>query len=1142
MNMPSARSILATLLCLLLLSACSNKRSAKPRVLVFAKTAGFYHASIPKGELAIIKLGQENGFDVDTTSSADVFNEDSLKKYSAVVFLSTTGNVLNNYQEADFERYIQSGGGFVGVHAATDTEYDWGWYGRLVGAYFNGHPQIQEAVLHVIDSSNSSTAHLPASWKRKDEWYNFKKLDSSLHVVMEIDEQSYQGGTNGKHHPMAWYHEFDGGRAFYTALGHVDESYNDPLFLKHLLGGIQYAIGENKNPDYGKATTLRVLEENRFTKTQLVQGTFFEPTEMTILPNLDILVTQRRGELMLYKHETGSVKQAGFLNVYFKAETPGVNVEMGLLGIQADPEFDKNHFVYVYYSPTGISVDRLSRFTFEKDSIDPKSEKVILDVPTQREICCHTGGSIAFGPDRILFVSTGDNSTPFDEPDQPFNLHAFAPLDDRPGFEKYDSRRGAGNTNDLRGKIIRIKMNVDGSYEIPQGNLFPKGTDKTRPEIYVMGNRNPYRISVDKKNSFLYWGEVGPDANGDSLDTRGPRGYDEINQARAAGNFGWPYFVGNNYAYHEYDFAAGKPGSAFDPNKPVNNSRNNTGLAELPAAQPAFIWYPYGESKDFPQVGTGGRTAMAGPVYYGDLYSSKTRLPDYYNKKLFIYEWIRGWIKVVTLRENGDFDKMEPFMEHTTWNGPVDMEIGPDGNIYVLEYGSGWFSKNPDAGLARIDYNPGNRQPRVEKVSVDKTTGSLPMTIKLKINAADPENDPLSYTWHLGDQQKETKDSVLDYTINKVGEYSVYAEVKDDKGNITRSDAVEIYAGNEAPSVEINIKGNTSFYFPGKKVEYAVKVTDKDDGGKPYDPADLFVSANYIEGKDKTSLQGHQMISETVAGKNLMLSMDCKGCHKTDEKSIGPSFADVARKYQKDPNAVSYLSDKIIKGSRGVWGEVAMPGHPSMKEEDVKAIVGWVRSLAETEKKQSLPAEGSVMPGLGQPVKDAGLLYISASYSDKGGNNIKPLSGNNTVVLRNSKVELSRVNKREGFETGKIGGKSFAIASGINGWIAMENLDLGSITKATLGKEWTTEYLSPYTFELRLDDPTGKLVGVFKTEGSQVTGGFGKTVKSEQLTAHLTPVTDGKKHTLYLVSKAEKPDLPHSVLLSWLQFFNQDLK
>ena len=179
----------------------------------------------------------------------------------------------------------------------------------------------------------------------------------------------------------------------------------------------------------------------------------------------------------------------------------------------------------------------------------------------------------------------------------------------------------------LRGKILRIRVNEDGTYTIPDGNLFPKGMAKTRPEIYVMGDRNPYRISVDQKTGFLYWGEVGPDANNDSMETRGPRGYDEFNQARQAGFFGWPFFIANNLPYREYDYATGKSGAAFDPAKPMNNSRNNTGLQQLPPAQPAFIWYPYAASKDFPQLGSGGRCAMAGPVYYPDMYPKETRYP-----------------------------------------------------------------------------------------------------------------------------------------------------------------------------------------------------------------------------------------------------------------------------------------------------------------------------------------------------------------------------------------------------------------------------------------------------------------------------------------------------------------------------------
>ncbi|TSD66779.1 ThuA domain-containing protein [Inquilinus sp. KBS0705] len=238
--MKSIKPVLLT--CALLV--CTLFCTAKPKILVFSKTAKFHHQSIPAGITAIIKLGQENNFDVDTTTNADNFTTDNLKQYAAVVFLNTTGDVLNNTQQTAFEKYIKANGGFAGVHAATDTEYDWPWYGKLVGAYFKSHPsKNQFANLQVIDRSFIATKHLPAIWHRLDEWYNFKWLSPDLKVLIRIDEHSYSGGQSDGLHPMSWYHDFDGGRSFYTALGHTDESYTDPLFLQHLLGGIQYAIG-----------------------------------------------------------------------------------------------------------------------------------------------------------------------------------------------------------------------------------------------------------------------------------------------------------------------------------------------------------------------------------------------------------------------------------------------------------------------------------------------------------------------------------------------------------------------------------------------------------------------------------------------------------------------------------------------------------------------------------------------------------------------------------------------------------------------------------------------------------------------------------------------------------------------------------
>jgi cytochrome c len=1110
-------------LSIILVTFSCSKRAGKPKILVFSKTAGYHHESIPAGNAAIQMLGSQHNFDVDTTTNAAMFEEDTLKKYAAVVFLSTTGDVLDSRQEAAFERYIQAGGGYMGIHAATDCEYDWRWYGRLAGAYFLDHPgihdsfpNIQEAVLNVVDKNNEATKYLPTPWKHTDEYYNFKQLNKEVKVILTVDENTYHGGKNGPSHPIAWYHAYDGGRAFYTELGHTAASFSEEPYLKHILGGIQYAIGDNKKPDYSKATTQYAPDENRFTKTQLSQGEFFEPTEMTILPNLDIMILQRRGEIMLYKQATKKVKQVGFFDVYYKTSKPGVNAEEGMLGLSKDPDFAKNNWIYIYYSPVDSSVNRLSRFTFKNDTLDKATEKVILEVKSQREICCHTGGSIAFGPDKLLYFSAGDNSTPFDEKGEKYVNSGYAPLNDLPGHQQYDARRSSGNTNDLRGKIMRIRVKEDGSYEIPDGNLFPAGTDKTRPEIYVMGDRNPYRISVDQKNSFLYWGEVGPDANNDSFATRGPRGYDEINQARKAGYFGWPLFVGDNYPYRSFDYATGKSGPAFDPNKPINDSRNNTGLRELPPAQPAFIWYPYNVSPDFPQLGTGGRNAMAGPIYYTDMFPKETRLPDYYNGKFFIYDWIRGWIKVVTMQPNGDFDKMEPFFPSIKVSSLIDMEVGPDGKLYLLEYGKGWFAKNEDAGLARIDFNSGNRPPAITAFKLNKSTGVLPLTIKATVEAKDPEKDKITYVWNFGNGvTKETTIPEVEYTYTTAGDYKIAVEAKDNQGASSKSDAISIYAGNEVPVVAIELSGgNKSFYLPGTPLQYAVTVSDKTDTAK-IDPANLFVSVDYIEGFDKAAASmGHQQGQANISGKNIMLSLDCKSCHKEAEKSIGPAFVLVSQKYGKDPNAMSYLTEKIIKGGSGVWGDVAMSAHPTLSKEDVRQIVSWVLALSNKAAiKKSLPPTGTIIPPANQ--KPNSVLVLSASYTDKGGNNIKALTGNSTVSLPGNTVSFTGKEKVKGFTIFKNGGRNIMLFPS-EGWFAVDKVDLTVVRSINLTCGWQVAPKTGISVEARLDAPDGRLLGKGTMPVPQ------KGQQSGIVKIPFEKVTDGKFHSVYFIYKAQE--------------------
>jgi type 1 glutamine amidotransferase len=234
------------LLLIAVVSMSSYTAMKKKKILVFSKTAGFRHtSSIESGKKYIVELGQKNNFGVDTTESADAFTPENLKQYGAVVFLCTTGNVLNPQQQLAFEQFIHNGGGYIGLHSAADTEYDWPWFGELNGAYFKNHPRPQEAVFNIVDENNIATAHLPKVWKRFDELYNFKWIGTDLHVLITIDESSYTGGGNGENHPMAWYHEFDGGRGFYTALGHDNKSWEDPLYLQHVLGGINYVMGAN---------------------------------------------------------------------------------------------------------------------------------------------------------------------------------------------------------------------------------------------------------------------------------------------------------------------------------------------------------------------------------------------------------------------------------------------------------------------------------------------------------------------------------------------------------------------------------------------------------------------------------------------------------------------------------------------------------------------------------------------------------------------------------------------------------------------------------------------------------------------------------------------------------------------------------
>jgi len=258
------------------LVAPASPAAAAPvtKVLVFSKTAGFRHSSIPNGIAAIQQLGAANGFTVTATEDANQFTTANLAQFQAVIFLSTTGDVLNATQQSAFQSYIASGKGYVGVHAAADTEYDWAWYGGLVGAYFASHPAIQQATIRVEDRSNGMTSHLPADWSRSDEWYNYRTNPRpNVRVLMRLDESTYSGGSMGDH-PISWCQQYGGGRSFYTGLGHTEASYTESNFTRMLLGAIQWAGGATTatctpqtNPNPVTGTSWRARANNRFVTT-----------------------------------------------------------------------------------------------------------------------------------------------------------------------------------------------------------------------------------------------------------------------------------------------------------------------------------------------------------------------------------------------------------------------------------------------------------------------------------------------------------------------------------------------------------------------------------------------------------------------------------------------------------------------------------------------------------------------------------------------------------------------------------------------------------------------------------------------------------------------------------------------------------
>lgn len=895
---------------------------------------------------------------------------------------------------------------------------------------------------------------------------------------------------------------------------------------------------------------------SRFTRVVLAEG-LNEPMAMGFIPG-KVLIIERKGDLRMYNEKTKELSTVGHVEVntkYTNKQGMTREAEEGLVGLSIDPNFNKNHYIYLLYAHPKEPKHVLSRFEFVNDELQNATEKVVIDYPVQRQDCCHTGGGMTWDKAGNLFMTIGNNTV---NPRQ-----GTSNLVELPGKENEDDQRAAGNTNDLRGKIIRIHPEAKGGYTIPEGNLFPKGLAKTRPEIYTMGHRNAWRVNIDSKTGYIYWGEVGPDNGKDS--TWGPRGYDEFNQAKKPGFYGWPYFIGNNIPYKKYNSEKNTWGEDFDANNVQNLSVNNTGLTQLPKPVPALIYYPYGSSDKFPLLGSGGRSATGGPIYRAENFKNALRpWPGYFEGKWLITEFMRGWIIAVTMDENGDYKSMEKVVPDMSFSSAIDMNFAPSGDMYVLEYGTAWFRGNDNSRLVRIEYNAGNRKPSAE-ATADKTSGPLPLFVKLDASQSSDldtyDADKLRYSWKITNEKKQVvaqlsgKSPNFKFTIP--GNYSATLEVADTKG-AKNTKTIQITAGNTAPQVSIDLGGaNKSFYFGKDPIAYNVRVQDQEDGDSQtkIKADEVAVTFDYIpQGFDPIEIAAKQRSADDMAsyavGKNLIEQSDCKSCHQYNIKSIGPSYLDVAKKYPNTKANLDYLVKKIKEGGAGVWGEHGMAAHPDLSDINARRMVDYIFSLAGNGPNVSkLPLAGSVK--LEQPSYESqgnGSYVLRAAYKDKGSKKTKALLSEQMLYLRPNYLRAQDLNLSKSVQVISTNGFQY-ILLGDRSYTGFKNIDMSQIKQIIAYTAANSRNGGiGGSVELHLDSPNGPVIAKSEhlspleqafqrpTPGSN----FAEAQRQRSLKAEMklsSPVSG--YHDVYLVFRNENAK-PTDVLMQITEvgFFN----
>ncbi|WP_152189228.1 ThuA domain-containing protein [Georgenia satyanarayanai] len=819
----------------------------RANVLVFTATAAWRHGdTIDQGTPLLMDSFEEAGIGSVWTEDSSIFTDEDLAQFDALVMFQTSGDPWTADEKEALESYQQAGGGIVAIHNATDMRGDYEWWDNLIGALMPGHaatgtdPGLPGTV-RVEDRAHPSTEHLPQRWERADEWYNFSaNVRGEAHVLATMDETTYEPGGNamGYDHPISWCKLYDGGRAWATGMGHFPSHFEEPALLGHILGGVEWAAGLAEGDCGGTNWDM-------YERVALDQNTS-APFGMDIADDGRVFFTELvRGQVRVYDPQTHTTTTALELDVYSGGED-------GLLGIALDPGFAENGHLYLYYSPASEDdtdpanfFSLLSRFTMDHETgiIEPETERVLLEVPARRlpDEPGHTGGVVEIDADGNLFLGVGDDVNPHSEPSG-----GYAPISERDG-QFHDARATSANTNDLRGKILRItpledipadaEPGIGSTYTVPEGNMFDESEDtedKTLPEIYAMGFRNPFQFAIDEETGNLSLADYSPDNGSDAPATRGPAGIAEWMLIEEPGFYGWPLCMGDNEPFRDVDYRTNPVtvGEFFDCDAPVNDSIHNTGLTELPPAKAPDMWYGY-QRASHPEIVTqgGGLAPMGGPFYHFDAeLESDTKFPEYFDGQPFFFEWARNKMYSLLLSEDGtELEKVNAFLPSEPFMAPIEAKFGPDGSMYVLDWGGGFGRHNPDSGLHRIDYVSGSRSPSAVATATPDS-GQAPLEVTFDgSDSSDPENEELSYAWDFdGDGETDSTEVSPTTTYEENGVYDARLTVTDPHGK-TGTTTVPVTVGNTRPEISFNLPPDGAFFDFGDEISWDIEASDAEE-------------------------------------------------------------------------------------------------------------------------------------------------------------------------------------------------------------------------------------------------------------------------------------------------------------------------